>query len=295
MPCNAPMPGWFTKERTANGKRAVSFNFRESYCDLPIEIRCGKCLGCKLDKSKEWALRCQHEALENDENTFVTLTYNEKNLPFTTSGRHPALPTLYPIHFTNFVKRLRRTGRKIRYFQCGEYGELLRPHHHALLFNCYFKDQKLLKEQPTGNLYTSQELEKLWPHGYSSLGQVTYESAGYVARYTLKKLDKQEQKKDTRYPTYLTMSRNPGIGSKHFDKYYEQIYNFDEVITRAGNKVKPPRYYDNKYEKINPKHLKEIKSNRIKEVNQDEKRGTRYYVKEYLLKRKIQDQLQRKI
>lgn len=278
----------------------ISFNYHEAYKDMPMEVPCAKCYGCKMAKAREWALRCSHESQLSEDNAYITLTYNEENLP-TIRG----IPTLKPRDFVLFMKRLRKHKHEqnphngpIRFFQCGEYGTLGRPHHHALLFNTWFSDRNLLKQSDTGNLYTSKELEKLWPHGFSSVGEVTFESAGYVARYTLKKTEEEFPKNDPRVRPYLTMSRRPGIARNWAKKYKTGIYSYDEVITPAGKIMKPPRYYDQIYNETNPEELKTIKLKRYKELTQHREKQQREQpnrnaARELILRQQAQNQQRR--
>lgn len=233
MSCFAPLFGWMSRAKTDKGKRTVVFDRSLGYTDRPVTVSCGKCVGCRLEFSRKWAMRCEHEASLHDENCFVTLTYEKM----------PEGGSLQPNDFTKFMKKLRRrrSGR-IRYLQTGEYGALGRPHHHLLLFGCDFADCKRVKKSSTGQwLYRSEELEGLWEHGFSTIGSMTFESAGYVARYSLKKMFAPQV--PGRVPEYMTMSRNPGIGAGWIDKYKSDVFPDDEVIIRGGIRCKPPRYY----------------------------------------------------
>lgn len=188
MPCFHPIDGFRSKLPGPSGKRGITFNPREGYADIPIQVPCGQCIGCRLEKSRQWAIRCEHEASLYTNNCFLTLTYNDKYLPINNS--------LNLRHFQLFIKKLRKKhGKNIRYYHCGEYGELnLRPHYHALIFNFDFKDKIHYKTHKDNKYYVSKELDALWsdpetkePLGYCVIGDLTFESAAYVARYCLKK------------------------------------------------------------------------------------------------------------
>ncbi len=279
MPCNAPLVAWYAKDKTPRGLRGVTFDAREALIDRPINIPCAQCYGCKLDKANQWAIRCIHEAQMHDDNCFVTLTYNEENLPREKNGT----PTLRPKDFTNFMKKLRkRRDGKISYFQCGEYGELRRPHHHALLFNVGFGDRTLWRKSGDYDLYRSEELEELWKFGHSEIGTATLESAGYIARYTLEK----DKEKEGRKKQYLTMSRRPGIGATWLKKYISDVYPTDQVINNNGKELRPPRYYDQQLEKENEKLYKKIKIQRIKKLTEEQKSGRRNLARETILRAK---------
>lgn len=245
----------------------VTFTRQNAYTDQPLKIPCGQCVGCRLERSRQWAIRCVHEASLYEHNSFITLTYDDENLP---SDR-----SLHVEHFQKFMKRLRkRFGQNIRFYHCGEYGEqTFRPHYHACLFNINFHDKKLWSQKNGNNLYNSEILSKLWPFGYAVIGDVTFESAAYVARYIMKKINgKNAQQHYERVnletgeiyqlkPEYTTMSRRPGIAGEWFQKFQKDIYPKD-FLTINGKKMRPPRYYDRQFELLYPTDLEKIKSRR---------------------------------
>jgi len=234
---------------------------------MPVEIPCGQCIGCRLERSRQWAIRCAHEAQLHDENSFITLTYSDGHLP-----DHRGLVLA---DFQKFLKRLRKSlDQKIRFYHCGEYGEIHgRPHYHAILFGCSFPDKKAWKTSNEETLYRSRSLEKLWPYGYSSIGNVSFRSAAYVARYILKKVtgndaeahyqwvDPDTGEVHQRAPEYTTMSRRPGIGTGWFKKFADDVYPSDEVIME-GKRMRPPKFYDGLYEIQSPAEHKKIKRQR---------------------------------
>ncbi len=216
----------------------------------------------------------------HEENTFVTLTYDEKNLPMCNG-----MPTLNTRDFQLFMKKLRKSRQqKISFFQCGQYGQLGRPHHHALLFGCYFPDQYYWRKSGEFNVYRSDELEKIWNKGHSEIGTVTFESAGYLARYTLNETIQLNGRK----PEYLTMSKRPGIGKTWLEKYISDVYPSDEVITPSGNKLRPPRYYDQQLENKNVTLLKEIKRTRLNKLTEETRSGIRNAANEKIQRAKAQ-------
>lgn len=214
-----------------------------------IQLPCGQCIGCRLAYAAQWACRCLHESRLYDNNCFLTLTYDDEHID-------PSM-SLNKTDFKDFIKRFRRRleyyhlGDKIRYFQCGEYGtKYQRPHHHAIIFNFDFPDKYLWTQSSSGaRLYRSPMLEELWPFGFSSIGNVTFETCGYVARYVTKKIKGKgaDEFYGDRLPPYLTMSRKPGIGLEWLRKYVRDIYPNDFVVMPGGRLFKPPRYYDQMY------------------------------------------------
>lgn len=247
MACFYPLSGYRSKSgRNSNGKWPVVFNPSDGYVDMPVTIPCGQCIGCRLERSRTWAVRCVHEASLYDDNCFITLTFNDDFLD--------PRGSLVKKDFQKFMKRLRkRFGDGIRFFHCGEYGEInKRPHHHACLFNFDFPDKQIFAEKRGIRLYTSKILQELWPYGFSTVGDVTFESAAYVARYILKKVtgDDADKHYDGRLPEYNTMSRRPGIARDWIEMFYKDVYPHDYVVIRDGIKCKPPRYYDDVYDDL---------------------------------------------
>lgn len=296
MGCNGFLRGWYSKERTRLGKRRVEFKFKEAFHDLPVAVPCGKCKGCKLERSREWAVRCVHEAQLWKSNCFVTLTYNDEHLPRLADG----LPTLRKEDFVLFMKRLRKVKPGVRFLQAGEYGKLGRPHHHAILFNCDFEDKEFLNERRIGRIFRSAELESLWPIGYSSVALFAFESAAYVARYTLKKVygDDAAAFYRGRVPEYMTMSRRPGIGAGWFKKYMGDVFPADRVVVYRNLFPvlgKPPRYYDELYRRVNPEGFAEMKRRRIKAIDVGEMDDRRGNVREQLIERRIEDFLKKEL
>lgn len=211
-------------------------------------LPCGQCLACRINRSKDWAARCVLESRMHDQNSFITLTYNPENLPSDLS--------LHKDDFQKFMKRLRKylskKGIKISYYMCGEYGELYqRPHYHVCIFGWYPDDYRLWRIRDGVKLYISPTLQKLWPYGFITVGDVTYESAAYVARYVVKKYtgDMGVEFYGDRLPPYTNMSLKPAIGQRFFEKYSEEIYERECVIIKGNMKAKIPRYYDNIYDR----------------------------------------------
>lgn len=188
MPCYSPLPA-FKGPVKENGKISILWKAPEG--TEKLDLPCGKCVGCRLNRSRQWAIRCMHEASLYDKNCFITLTYDDEHLP-----KNRGLDVS---HFQNFMKRLRKEyGQGIRFFHAGEYGsKTRRPHYHALLFNHDFVDKSLIAVRNDHRLYVSPSLQRLWPFGYSSVGDVTFESAAYVARYSLKKKQERKRRKPT--------------------------------------------------------------------------------------------------
>lgn len=221
-------------------------------------LKCGQCIGCKLQRSRNWAIRMMHESQMHEYSSFITLTFNEENCPYP--------PSLDVAPFQKFMKRLRHHFPNARYFMCGEYGSQFgRPHYHACLFGVHFYDRVEWSKSPSGEqLYRSDLLERLWPLGHSSIGSVTYESARYVANYCTKKItgsravehyqwcDPYTGQIFDRSPEFATCSRDPAIGISWFLKYHREVFksNGEAGVRIDGMSVAPPRAYELMLEKM---------------------------------------------
>jgi len=189
-------------------------------------------------------------------NSFVTLTYSDDQVPEDGGLRVEDLQ--------KFFRKLRKVGTRLRYFACGEYGEENgRPHFHACVFGHGFDDRfTQLRDKPP--LYRSTLLESVWRKGHSSVGELTYESAAYVARYVMKKLTgkRAEEYGDRRAP-FVVMSLKPGIGSSWFERYQADVFPADEIV-HDGRPHRVPRYYDQKFEAICAEEMQKIKLKRAR-------------------------------
>lgn len=235
-----------------------------------IKVPCGKCIGCRLDYSRHWALRSMHEAKMHDKNCFVTLTFNDDHIPDDRS--------VHKEYIRSWLKRFRKKyGEGIRYMLCGEYGEKYqRPHYHILFYGFDFPDKYVYSERRGNIYYRSPGLEDIWREAYSSesngfsiIGDVEFESSAYVARYVTKKVfgHKADKYYKGREPEFLLTSRMPGLGNEFFYKYYSDMFNLGYcLIDNKGRKFKAPipRYYVNLMQEFNPNIYNLYKVDKLK-------------------------------
>lgn len=278
MPCYKPLRA----VRVLGPQGRAKLSFSRSSVGKPLGLPCGRCIGCRLERARQWAVRIMHEAKMHDENSFVTLTYDEDHLP--------ATRTVVVEHCQLFLKRLRARvyPRRIRFFLCAEYGEICvkcengrkrcrcvppgpfrigRPHYHAIIFGLDFADKVRLKRSGEFDLYSSELLSSAWGYGGASIGEVNFDTACYVANYATKKITgpKAKDHYQGRKPEFLLMSRGGrkagGIGRKWLEKFGSDVYPSDEVIVK-GRPTRPPRYYDQWFEKRSPEVYEKIKGRR---------------------------------
>lgn len=291
MTCFHPLTAYkLFSGKTKNNKSIIMFKKPESNCYEKIKIQCGQCIGCRIAKTRAWAIRCVHEASLWDDNCFLTLTYDEQHLP--------EKSTLVKKHHQQFLRDLRKkfcgtkrdkNGRRpIRYFMCGEYGDKnLRPHYHIALFNFDFPDKVIHEKASKGGfkIYQSKILDALWKKGMCVIGDITLESAAYIAAYCQKKVlgkysqihyarvDFETGEMELIEPEYIAMSRRPGIARGWYELYKSDIYPKD-FVTSNGKKFLPPKYYDKIFDIEYPEMMKKIKKIRLKRLKKDDNNNT---------------------
>lgn len=232
MACTFPQQAWYSKHKNESGKRSLVFKRNEALIDRPVTIPCGNCHGCKAGDKLMWGLRCYHEFTEHLESCFLTLTYDNDNLP--EDGK------IDKSHLQLFFKRLRRSGLEFRYFAVGEYGEQTkRPHYHLLIFGQNFIGDSTYVGKTE---YTSRTISNLWPMGSHIIVPVSLGSIMYVCGYTQKKVADKNA-------TFTLMSRRPGIGSTFYDKHSSEIAKRG-YIQIANERFPIPKYYLNKNEEL---------------------------------------------
>lgn len=238
-----------------------------------------------------------HEAQMHEQNCFVTLTYDDEHLPDGNS--------LDVKEWQRFMKRLRKSlgasstrpeARSVRFFHCGEYGDTWkRPHYHAILFGLDFSEDRVVwRAGKAATLWRSPTLERIWGCGFCTIGEASFESAAYVARYAMKKQRGKSAKEyyenficprtgevGPRKPEYVTMSRNKGIGASWVAKFQSDVYPSDEVIVN-GKKCRPPKFYDGRFELEDPEAWAMVKGRRIRkaQLQADDNTPERLRVKE---------------
>lgn len=264
------------------------YNFKMKKWEL---IPCGKCIGCRLDNSRDWANRGYLESIYSKNNYFVTLTYDENHIvipeelefegiTYTETEEITWKGTLIPSHLKTFINTLRKIFEReynhtdIRYVACGEYGgEGKRPHYHLILFNCPFPVESFYNPRinwEKNTYYQNEIIERAWTKGISNITEASWNTIAYVSRYITKKINGtnselyytiqgQDQKE------FFRASNRPGIGFQYYEDNKKEIYEKDAILIKRGKKSiweKPPEYFDKLFEKEEPEKFKEIKEKR---------------------------------
>lgn len=285
MPCFHPIKGWIGRD----GK--FTTNSKKTWLDKreEVQIPCGQCLGCRLEYSRQWAIRCQHEMYQHKENMFITMTYDDDHLP---------RKGVCKKHVQDFIKRLRdhlsrdeaykkrlqyyhvrdpsfepKTG--IRYFGCSEYGSTtFRPHYHFIIFGYLVDDLVLYSQGKTGcKVYLSEKLSKIWSHGNVLVGEsCNFETAAYIARYVVKQFEQKEllyERNKGLCKNFILSSRRPAVGLGFFEENKQQLVRLDKVLIREGVRCLPPKYYDKKLKEFDQTAFERNRLKRIEQIKEE--------------------------
>lgn len=266
MRCTSPITAW---ESPSGGSPILS---PWSGVELGREflIGCGKCLGCQLDRSSSWATRAVHESRYFDALSFLTLSWADAHMPANPEdARH---------ELRKFVMRVRKMfGPGLRFFGCMELGERFsRPHAHFCVYGeAFTEDAEPVAKSKTGNvLWRSPVLERLWTGGFSWVGEFSAESAAYVARYCVKKAD-QPSSVSLAHPVtgevvdWPTVYRpfyplRPALGVRFVDEFPQDCWS--GLRARGGARIRTPRAYSKRLERLDPARYDERKSETIAAV-----------------------------
>lgn len=263
MSCYHPLVGLWKGELNDTGKRHYHIvgnsdpRIAQQIYPGSVLIPCGHCIGCRLDYSRAWADRMMLELETSKKAVFVTLTYNNENLPpaqFDDEG-NLMYGTLYKRDVQLYMKRLRKEfeNLRIRFYLAGEYGpSTLRPHYHAILFGIGlddFVDLKYKGQNELGNnYYTSVLHDNIWKLGFSLLADVSWKTCAYVARYVTKKLNGPyaiDYAVRNVLPEFALMSRKPGLGREYLE-LHPDCFDYQDInlsTPEGGLKIRIPKYY----------------------------------------------------
>lgn len=257
MPCEHPRDAW---RPTIGGP--IHFNQpRNGHTYTKIEIPCGTCILCQQEKARQWAVRITHEAKQWDESSFLTLTYDEDNIPTYGSLQYEDLQ--------KFWKRLRKQIGPLRYYAVGEYGdESLRPHYHACLFGHAFTEKRTILREGAQMLWTNKQILEAWGMGHVSVGALNFQTAQYTASYVLKKLVSKQKyvRVDEETGELIPLEQPRSFMSRNLARQWWDSYGHHttahDIVVINGKKQKPPKAYDRWLGEVDEKKLEEIKETR---------------------------------
>ncbi len=249
------VPSWNYSTRATQKAKNGKWTGAHKDTETLMQVPCGKCPDCRKKRAMEWCHRLTEEYKNSHNGIFLTLTYNDENIPWTADRQ-----TLDKQDGVNFMKNLRRQidyiykaskqpnfkkygkhteeyqnaynalkGSKLKYFFIGEYGtKTHRPHYHAIMFNVPLPIQ--------------EKINKIWGKGQIKIGNVTSKSIRYVANYVMAT----KQDPNDRQPEYSTQSK--GIGLSYVTKNKTvHLKNSEEATVRYnGFEIPMPQYYRKK-------------------------------------------------
>lgn len=312
VPCYSPLYA-VSEGMTSEGKHILKFNpdrisaYKTFFPDKLFALPCGQCIGCRLERSRQWANRCMLELQYHPEACFITLTYDDDHVP-TSYYADPDTGEAFPVHslcrrdVQLFMKRLRKFvdrwfHAKIRFYGCGEYGpETLRPHYHLIVFGWKPPDLVPWEKSDQGyQYYLSDILSEIWgercaaprlgytncltfdkdefyiPRGNILVGDVSWDTCAYVARYCTGKLTGVQSKYYDTYslvPPFSMMSNRPGIAAQWYQDHPD-CYEYDYIhipTPLGGRKFRPPRYFDKLFDIDQPDQMADVKLARKKQA-----------------------------
>lgn len=262
--CTQPLRAY----KAATGRLVFFKKTDKAYWQEPytgLAVPCGHCILCRGEQARQTAVRIHHEAMEHEENSFITLTYNDANLPPHGSLNYPDL--------VKFWKRLRKHIGTLRYYAVGEYGDkTLRPHYHACIFGHAFTQDRILMREAPNMLWVSPLLNEVWGLGNVTVGSLNFQTARYTASYVTKKLRSKQRYVRTDETTgelipvtqpRAFMSRN--IAKNWWITWGHQLKHHDYVVI-GGQKQKPPKVYDKWLRETDEQALQKLQLKRQQEI-----------------------------
>lgn len=254
MACFRPVEGWRSRQPNPDtGRVPITFRMRDGWSDQPVDLPCGRCIGCKRDKANAWGLRCYHESTRWERNCFATLTYAD-----------PAPEKLDKMDCQRFFKRLRKHGFSFRYFCAGEYGPTTgRPHYHCLFFGEDFREgSDVVGYDPESKYYYNSQIQSIWSHGNVTLAPLVPASAFYTTGYTLKNAEDSD--------CFHIASKRPYIGHGWLAEHYENISRMGFCVV-DGKKVPVPKSYLQRPEfALEFDHVRENRRDYVNNLSVDE-------------------------
>jgi len=256
--CNCPITA-YKFGKTKNGKTNIVFKnpYEVTPEGMEIKLPCGRCMACRMEKTRQWGMRAEHEAKFHDENCFITLTYAPEKLP----------PSLEKRPLQLFIKRLRKSisGIKVKYIASGELGDNYdNPHYHICLFGWIPKDLQFLYSKQGAKYYTSKTLEKLWENGFIIVTELNFATARYTAKYAIKK--ELGSKEKTRPAEFFVVSQ--GIGKLHVDRYGGDMAIKGQTYAN-NHSCSLPRYYKEKIKNTSNNLILEKTLDKLKKICKD--------------------------
>lgn len=262
--------------------------------DFIQELPCGRCAACRLNRALQWQARCMLEARNTPFNYFITLTYNDDNVPLQSvvvpaTGQVIKIPVLLKRDYQLFLKSVRKASKaKFRFYLGGEYGDKNgRPHFHLLTFGLPLNDLIYFKRIGKTAYYRSPFLEKFWKKGFILVTPFAPSTAKYVANYTSKRRFRETPQNiqalinnvhsllspssalnflcraDLIQREFNQASNRPGLARTSFEDFEDFYLDYDKLPPGLKLPVMHLTYYDRIVKERYPDLWRNIVANRI--------------------------------
>lgn len=271
-------------------KNTDNFNSRY-YRNFGHLVPCTQCLNCRILKSREWSARLGAESKCWPYTYFLTLTYNDENIPdvevdkhYLTGEKCVKVPTLNTEDVKKFIQRYRyNVDKDCTYFYSGEYGtKTHRPHYHLILFTKAKLDiHKIEKDWEIASDGVCDLLSDMWNLGNVRVAIANGQRLKYVAQYTQKKYATKNDGFDygERKVEFTSMSKKIPLGYKYFQQKKKEILKTDRLISIDVPVVSIPNSflkYGLKVGDLTYKEVEKIKARRLIKVYQFYKKNPKF-------------------
>lgn len=226
MTCFTPMDGWMSARVNENGNCPVTFDRNKADINQPIELPCGRCDGCQLDKRKRLGVQVYHESKMHDYSCMATFTYDDEHNP----------GVIVKEDAQKLMKRMRSrpNNLKFKYLIAGEYGENThRPHFHMAIMGYDFLGgrgvQMVGKDQ-----YMNPMLTGIWGNGAVHIVPLTIERCMYVTGYCMKKMGEED----------AWHSHSTQLGKTWLEKHWKSVSNVGHIVINGQNHPIPKIYFE---------------------------------------------------
>lgn len=226
MACFTPKDAWMSNRVNDAGNNFITWNHALADKTNPVEVPCGKCIGCRLDKRKRLGVQVFHEAQMHDYKCMATFTYSDENNP----------GVIVKEDMQKAIKRMRSEPNNLefKYLVAGEYGENThRPHFHMAIIGYDFLGGPGVQHIGKGQ-YMNRMLTDIWGNGAVHIVPLTIERCMYVAAYTMKKMGEEE----------CWHSHSHYMGKTWLDKHWDDIARTGRVVINGGEHPIPPKYFE---------------------------------------------------
>ena len=81
MQCSRPLYAWESLAVNPTGKRSIVFHPSHGIPGSGRNVACGRCTACRMNHSRDWAVRLYHEVLMSQHSCVATATFDDAHCP----------------------------------------------------------------------------------------------------------------------------------------------------------------------------------------------------------------------